>query len=426
MIKICAILLLYVFAASCSSPVPGGRIDDLLSCADSISDPLERHLALTRRLDNERSLYEKYRIASENIAFFTEKKMPLELGRNYEALGDAMAQLNDLPRALEYYERAASCFRDAASLRDLYKYEMHRTNALPSDEAALMFGRLLADTAVTNDSVLHAMALKGAYIATDSTAYLDSCLSLLDRSPSAACSDLPLLLALKADQMRASGSLHVALGMIPRIRNAMTVYPPIAPHREFIHAAVSEIYYDAGMKDSCISELSQVIWWTDSAYREAQFPEIYASETRKLIDMTEKNARLARRNVMLWWAVSAFALLSLCIWIYFHFKRRQALARQEIEMLDSRIEELLRSHTADDVMIDPRFASRLKADFPDLSEGQLRLASLIAAGVDSSRLATLLSISSKSLYTGRYRLRAALGIAKADSLEDFLRRYLTS
>ena len=425
MIKICAIVLFYVFAASCSSPAPGAPADDTMQGADSISDLLERHLAMTRRLDNERSLYEKYRIASENITFFTAEKMPLELGRNYEALGDAMAQLNDLPRALEYYERASACFREANSLRDLYKYEMHRTNALTPGEAARVFERLLSEAAVRDDSVLHAMALKGAYIATDSVAYLDSCLSVLRRCPSSECSSLPLLLALKADCERSGGSLPDALAMIPHIRSAMAQYPPIAPHCEFIHAAISEIYYDAGMKDSCISELSQVIWWTDSAYREAQLPQIYASEARKLIDMTEKNARLARRNVMLWWAASAFALLSLCLWIYLHAKRRQARARQEIEMLDSRIEQLLRSHTPEDVMIDPRFTARLKTDFPDLSEGQLRLASLIAAGVDSSRLATMLSISSKSLYTGRYRLRTALRLAKTDSLEDFLRRYLT-
>lgn len=56
--------------------------------------------------------------------------------------------------------------------------------------------------------------------------------------------------------------------------------------------------------------------------------------------------------------------------------------------------------------LDNRFTVRLKEDYPGMSESLLRLAALIAAGVDSSQLASILNISQKSVYTSRYRLRS--------------------
>ena len=73
--------------------------------------------------------------------------------------------------------------------------------------------------------------------------------------------------------------------------------------------------------------------------------------------------------------------------------------------------------------LDSRFMSRLKEDFPTLSEGQLRLASLIAAGVDNRQIGCILNIEQSSVHKSRYRLRSRLGLSSDQSLEDFLRNY---
>lgn len=478
-VYITAIIMLAVI--SCTRPADNtSNHDNSGLTADPVTDRTEWYLDRTRRLDDEKSLYQKYRIASENAAYFASVGMPLERGSNLTLLGDVMAQMNDTVRATRYYDLADECFRQASATNELYELEIHRSNVMSHLEGWEMFKRLLADTTVINIPMLHILALKGAYLATDSLPLLDSCLAMLDRHPSVRPAERPALLAMRAYESLYTNDLQDALRRIPRIKAETDSLNPIAQHREYIHVALAYIYNAAGMKDSCIEELKRTIWWTDSAYREANLPAIYSRETRNMIDLTESNARLERRTLLLWWATTVLALLALATWGYFYAKRRQARTRQEIEMIDSRMEYLRQLQTAQSAImeenhrlmadiegavarhssdtasetplskdirrilgiygsrednrqgflavsrqIDPRFTSRLKADYPNLSEGQLRLAALIAAGVDSSQLTSILNISSKSLYTSRYRLRASLRLSKADSLEELLRGYAT-
>lgn len=482
--KVYAIALLMMATVACSGPgrTPAADANHTDTPADSAArtDSIEWYRARTARAAEEKSLYQKYLTASENAAFFSAEKMPLELGRNLNLLGDVMAQLDDTVRALRYYDQAAACFREASATEELYNVMMSRPGVMRLNERQELFMRLLADTAVINSPALHITALKGAYLATDSVALLDSCLALLDSDPSVMSVERPALLAMRAYESVTAGDLEDALRRIPRIKAETDSQNPIAQHREYIHVAIAYIYNAAGMKDSCINELQKVIWWTDSAYREANLPNIYSRETRRMIELTESNSRLEKRSIMLWWAISIIILLSLAAYGWLYARRRQARVRQEIAMLDSHMEHLRQLQTAQSAImeenhrlmadlgeavarhsagtdtegglakdirrilslygsrednrqglltvsrqIDPRFTSRLKADYPALSEGQLRLAALIAAGVDSSQLAAILNISSKSLYTSRYRLRASLGLSKNDSLEELLRSYIT-
>lgn len=478
--KVYMIALIVLAGISCTRPANTANGDGSQPTADTVTDKTEWYRTRTRRLADEKSLYQKYRIASENAAYFASAGMPLEHGRNLTLLGDVMAQMNDTIRASRYYDLAADCFRQTAATTDLYELEMHRSNVVSRQEGWEIFKRLLADTTVINSPYLHIIALKGAYLATDSLPLLDSCLAMLDRYPSVRPAERPTLQAMRAYESLFVNDVHDAIRRIPRIKAETDSLNPIAQHREYIHVALAYIYNAAGMKDSCIKELERTIWWTDSSYREANLPAIYSRETRNMIELAENNSRLEKRSILLWWGISVLALLALATWGYFYAKRRQARARQEIELLDSRMEYLRQLQTAQSAImeenhrlmadiedavarhssdtasetplskdirrilgiygsrednrqgllavsrqIDPRFTLRLKADYPNLSEGQLRLAALIAAGVDSSQLTSILNISSKSLYTSRYRLRASLRLSKTDSLEELLRGYAT-
>lgn len=441
-------------------------------------DLVSAYRARTDSLDFEKSLFRKYITASENVDFFAPRGMELEAGRNLDALGNVMAQLADTARALEYYDRAEQCIRKADARNLLYENMIHRTNVLPKSESEPVFRSLLADSFVKSIPELHFSALHGAYFCTDSLPLLDSCIALLDNHPSIKNRDLATLIASCAGEYITAGEPEEALKLIPRLRTEILRTSPIAQHREFIHTIMAQTYYGVGSKDSCINELLQVIWWTDSAYREANLPDIYANETRKLIEYAESKAALERRELALWLALAMSVLAIAGLAAYFVVRRRNENARREIEELDNRLESVVHSHMAqtavmdeykglvaemrgvaerhlqadDDASgmareilsilnvheshsgnregfltvsrkLDPQFSAKLKSDFPALSEGQLRLGALIAAGVDNRQLCSILNISSKSLYTARYRLRTQLGLSKSDSLEDLLRKY---
>lgn len=475
-------VLFLLFIISCSGPSKHNDLKATISkekkVTDSAANPVEWYRVRTNQLAEEKSLYEKYRIASENVVFFQKKKMYSELGRNLDILGNVMAQMEDSVKALDYYDRAAECYKKTGSAEDIYRNEIFHTNALPDAENIKVYQRLLNDSVVKNNPALHILALKGAYLCTDSLPLLDSCLAVLDRNRDIMQDELPVLLAMRIDETLMSGNLDSALKGIPRIRKETALHNPIAQHNEMIHVALARIYNEAGMKDSCIYELLQVIFWTDSAYREANLPAIYSRETRNMIEMADSNRRLEKRNIILWYVVSCMLLLGLLALILIRAKRRQSRSKAEIELLDARMENLKQLQTAQAIVmeenkhlvdeiegqllkysennssciqladeihkilnlykgtdhkrqgflkiskeIDPGFYSSLKEDFPNLSDGQLQLAALIAAGTDSHQLASILNISNKSLYTGRYRLRTSLKLTKSESLEDFLRKY---
>ena len=73
----------------------------------------------------------------------------------------------------------------------------------------------------------------------------------------------------------------------------------------------------------------------------------------------------------------------------------------------------------------PGFSAKLKADYPDLTEHQVKLAAYISAGMSNALIAKLLNITPASVRTLRYRMRSKFALERNDSLEEFLRKYAT-
>ncbi len=72
--------------------------------------------------------------------------------------------------------------------------------------------------------------------------------------------------------------------------------------------------------------------------------------------------------------------------------------------------------------VHPDFFSKLKEASPELTENDLRLCAYIRIGMRAKQIAEMLSISSDSVNSNRYRLRKKLGLSRGDSLDDFVRR----
>lgn len=71
--------------------------------------------------------------------------------------------------------------------------------------------------------------------------------------------------------------------------------------------------------------------------------------------------------------------------------------------------------------LNPGFNKILKGISPDITEGQLRLASYIAIGMTNRQIARMLGVEQSSVVKNRYRLRSKLGLEKGESLEEMLR-----
>ena len=67
------------------------------------------------------------------------------------------------------------------------------------------------------------------------------------------------------------------------------------------------------------------------------------------------------------------------------------------------------------------FNAKLSENFPNLTQQEKRLATLLRLGFSSKYIATLMNITSKSVEISRYRLRQKLGLEKGDNLVNFIK-----
>ena len=67
------------------------------------------------------------------------------------------------------------------------------------------------------------------------------------------------------------------------------------------------------------------------------------------------------------------------------------------------------------------FNSKLAENFPDLTQQETRLATMLRLGFSSKYIATLMNITPKSVEISRYRLRQKLGLSRGDNLVNFIK-----
>ena len=67
------------------------------------------------------------------------------------------------------------------------------------------------------------------------------------------------------------------------------------------------------------------------------------------------------------------------------------------------------------------FNAKLTENFPNLTQQEKRLATLLRLGFSSKYIATLMNITPKSVEISRYRLRQKLGLGKGDNLVNFIK-----
>ena len=71
--------------------------------------------------------------------------------------------------------------------------------------------------------------------------------------------------------------------------------------------------------------------------------------------------------------------------------------------------------------VHPDFVRRLKARYPGVSEGDIRLAVYISVGMTTKQIAKMLLIQPASVKMNRHRLRERMKLSADETLEDILR-----
>lgn len=444
---------------------------------DSASSPYDWHELQSLQLPWEKNIYRKYMIASSNVEFFEKAGAEMDLASNLMLKGNALCELSDTVGALECFSRAQEIFSRHNAKEASYATKLNTLPLLGSGGQMELLDQLLQDTVVSRIPKVYVPVLQTAYYITDSIDYLDRAIEEAS-SYTPTRNLLPVLMSMKVANMAENGSADDALQLTDSIRSAENTFQPSTRYRVAIHANLADVYYAAGMKDSCIGQLVELNFWTDSMQREANYRQIYGNEARLHIQAVRNYARFKHRTIIIWWVVSLMAVILTSMIL---IRRKAEKRREQIRILDERIDNQRRLNLAQESMlknnekmvsqfetivkglgvqsltssealarlrrviseyhreeesqkgfltvsreVDNSFSQRLKRDFPDISESQLRLASMIAAGMDSHQLTSTLNISSKSLYTSRYRLRTRLGLPKDAILEDFLRQYASA
>ena len=67
------------------------------------------------------------------------------------------------------------------------------------------------------------------------------------------------------------------------------------------------------------------------------------------------------------------------------------------------------------------FNAKLSENFPNLTQQEKRLATLLRLGFSSKYIASLMNITPKSVEISRYRLRQKLNLDKGDNLVNFIK-----
>ena len=471
-----------MYLSACSLVSDDGRkiykhVSAIMSRCDSADSPFDWHALKSIKAQHEPDLYLRYVYATDNMRFFEKAGAESQLCMTLGMLGNFLLDLKDTVKAMEYY-RAIERIADRHAMTAYQTVnKMNIALASPVAERPALFSSLLHDTLIERDHRVHAMVLHNAALELDSAPLFDEAIQML-RNDTRERRLLLLSRAAKGNYLIGHGAPSEGLEIVrASLDSAMEIDFPYR-YQAALHSFLAEGWWALGEKDSCIAALDNSRYFMNLAESEIDRPQIYALDAKSRIEMVERTASLEKLGIA---SVSLLVLSGLGLVIVYLVQRSKRRRREReyekhlmqekldseqqsiraqakvmeegermISEVNAKIDELFaadRITEADAAEIrrimqiykgneenrqsflkinhelDSTFMTRLKDDFPSLAESQLKLAALLASGVDSRQIANILNTVPGSVYTSRYRLRTRLGLAPGQSLEDFLRRY---
>lgn len=452
-------------------------IENAMLRSDSALSPYDWHAMKGLKAEFTHDLYERYFMSLDNIKYFSGIGAKPELSRNLIIVGNILSDLHDTVKAMEYYKGAEKISTELNLIPHLTIARLNMANVSKNPERINILKSLLSDTMVNKDHHGMPMILQNTFAETGEIGFLDRAIEML-REREVDNDNLSLCLGLKGRHMAGQGDLQEGKLLLRSALDTMINKQGENRYTLALHRMMAEVYYLDGKIDSCLDEVDRAYFLRDSLDRVMNKPQIYAMDAKSRIEMAERTARLEKTRIVMLCVVIILLLALILGYSIFRNKRKQEKQRFEKKLLEEKMDnerqamraqakvmeenermvndmetlltdlkarQLLPDEGADELRqvlriyksneenrkgflkvneeIDATFMTRLKNDFPSLNEYYVKLASLVAAGIDNRQIATILNTEMPSVYKARYRLRTRLGLSKEQSLEEFLRRY---
>ena len=94
--------------------------------------------------------------------------------------------------------------------------------------------------------------------------------------------------------------------------------------------------------------------------------------------------------------------------------------KRVVHIMSAGNEDNWKEFEASFIQVNKNFYQHLKAKFPNLTQGDLKLCALIKLNFSSKDMARLMGISVESVHTTRYRLRKKLSLVRNENLTEFI------
>lgn len=424
----------------------------------------------------------RYRFGMENIKYFRNIGDSLSLAHSLLTVGHLLRVIGETDKARESFEEASYIWKNLGKERNYINNHINIALCLKGEEADSLNSRLIETEIVKKDTAAYTLILRNMATSAFEEENFDKALMLSEQglqiidtitkyeANAAVLNSIKgRVLLNKNDKKEALRQARIALARSNK---------PIEKYAEFdVLYSASEIFNACGLTDSAFLLMKKALdIRTDNDF-ELNNITLGIEEGRQELMQLEFDSEIKTVRYQLWLSI-ALAMLVILAFLAVYLSRKIQLRRNKekgilnelkdtqtrlaretlmfeqnesfIDMMKSEIEKErnkgnISQQAASQLLsmlslqiIDrtereafrnihdhllPGYSANLKADFPDLTEHQVKLAAYITAGMSNNIIAKLFNITPASVRTMRYRLRIKFGLSRNESLEDFLRRY---
>lgn len=444
---------------------------------DSADNHFDWFMCRMLMADLEEAPVSGYNIVIENLNYFERIGSEYGQSRTYLQLGNIMIDYRDSVRAAECYRKAFEISNKLGLYVNAAICRMNLANTLDRETSIKIDKQLLEDTLLKDEGMLHIWVCQDLYNKTGKEEYIEKGLALCVSKPyrDMKLSELPILIAMKGMHYENKGDHEVALKYFHESVDSIADRPVDARSVRLLYKWIGCAYGNMGYLDSACMMFYKSLVLRDSIEFKQYGGKVPRLDAKMRIELARKNMQLEKNRVVGWLVTALLVVFMSTAIIYMNHKRRSAVRRYEAlktrhhlqqsvvvhkiilsqserliedmsrlvedmknkgeldEMSSNRLSRALGMYKGDGANregflqvqeeLNTDFIDRLKSRFPTLTESQMRLASLIAAGADSRQICNILNIEMASLHKSRYRLRTRLGLTTEQNLVDFLRAF---
>lgn len=463
-----------------------GALEDMgkaLSMCDSSKYPYDaRRIKWNMDIDYHPLTAERYQNLLDDAVFFEKEGDMMLAGALYTDLGNMMENLGSSYYATEYYDRADSLFaagefdeqvRNNRINRALIECRINRDTI----QGEKILRQLAADPDIQSTPEVYDIVLGDLYSLCNDTASLRKGYNIVRNNPSQQYAQA-LYEAFLTEEALKKGQIDSAF----HYSNLGIVHAAESEDLEVNqnnYRARAQLMATIGRNDSAYQYLLAGDRFHDSMCVHLEQERVLNIETIRQIGEKKLAIEHAQSHQTIMMAIGIFAAIIIGLLVAAYFYRRMHLqkvasmkASLELEqsqrrvmamqlgmqekdnllssvsreMADltakgeisqkagSRIESSIKTHIGSQherdnfietfSSLNPDFSDRLKADYPGLTDADVRLAAFIALGLENKHIARIMSIRPESVKQARWRLRQRMGLKADTSLEQAISRYL--